>query len=200
MALFKTEDLKDELLPVEKLESGKVVEIPTVVGMTSVKIGKVNEKLERVMGDWDMKTDLHYVSHGHWSLHNVLEWLLPKIGASDIYIATWSLSEDATRCIINLCETGLIKSLYGILDYRAKNRHEAAYYLAKSHFAKIHTTACHAKVTVIRNDSYKITINGSANYTNNPRIESGVISVSETVADFHIRWMDDVINKVSVFD
>lgn len=205
MGLFKSEDLKDELLPVETLESGKVVEedgyfdnLSNPLGL--MRLGRLNERLESVMGDWDMKQDLHYVSHGHWSLHNLLEWILPRTGPANIYIATWSMSEEATRVLINLCETGLIHKIEAILDFRTKNRHEGAFFLAKTNFNKIHSTACHAKVTVIENKDYTLTINGSPNYTNNPRIESGVISVSKEVGKFHIGWITDVMNNVSVFE
>jgi hypothetical protein len=195
MSLFKADDLKDELLPVDELVSSKVEEVGRVGHWG---LGRVHDTLTEVMGD--MKTDLHYVSHGHWSLHNLLEYILPKVGKADVYIATWSLGEDATRCILNLVDAGWIHRIYAVLDYRAKNRHEAAFYLAQGHFAKIHTTACHAKVTVIVAEGHTLTINGSANYTNNPRIESGVISVSEKVAGFHKKWILDVIDKVSVFE
>jgi hypothetical protein len=197
MPLFTSTDLSDELLPIDKLESAKTTELP---GTNLFKLGKINETLESVLSGWDFKTDIHYVSHGHWSLHNLLEWILPKVGPCNLYIATWSLSEDATRSIISLAEQDLIKKIYAILDYRAKNRHEASFFLAQNHFAKIHTTACHAKVTVIQTDTLTLTINGSPNYTNNPRIESGVISVSPSVASFHINWIMDVISKIPVFD
>lgn len=195
--LFKPTDLKDDLLPTENLESDKL----EVISHNSItKLFKTNETLNNVLGDWDLITDLHYVSHGHWSLHNLLEWLLPKTGTCTIYLATWSISEDATRAIINLSEKGLIKEIFAVLDYRSKNRHEASFYLAKSHFAKIHTTACHAKVTVIECENYVFSINGSPNFTNNPRIESGVISTSKEVANWHKKWILDVISKVNVFE
>lgn len=195
--LFKPSTLTDDLLPTESLVSAKLLVNPA---KALLKTGKINQALSDVLGDWDMKTDLHYVSHGHWSLHNLLEWILPRTGAATIYIATWSMSEDATRMLINLTDAGLIKEIKAILDYRTKNRHEASFYLAKSRFAQLHTTSCHAKVTVIEAERHWITINGSPNFTNNPRIESGMISVAPEVGQWHKKWIMDVIERVPVFE
>ena len=51
---------------------------------------------------------------------------------------------------------------------------------------------CHAKLYIMRNDAWAITICGSANLTNNPRIEVSTITEDRQVAGFHVDWIDRV--------
>jgi hypothetical protein len=47
----------------------------------------------------------------------------------------------------------------------------------------------HAKVTVIENTEWTISIIGSANYTENKRKEAGVIILTRAAADQQLLWI-----------
>jgi hypothetical protein len=53
---------------------------------------------------------------------------------------------------------------------------------------------------VIENDEWSITINGSANYTNNPRIEAGCIIPLKASAEFHRKWILELLEKGEPFE
>jgi hypothetical protein len=55
--------------------------------------------------------------------------------------------------------------------------------------ADIRLTTCHAKIVVLQNQQWSVAIVGSANFTNNPRIEAGIVSTERAVGDFHRDWM-----------
>lgn len=51
----------------------------------------------------------------------------------------------------------------------------------------------HSKVTLIENGTDYLVIEGSANFTANPRIEQFVITNSKELYLFHKSWMDEII-------
>jgi hypothetical protein len=176
----------------EKIKSKKT----TKKEKNKCKIGKANEKVSKVIGEIKMNETIHYTSIGEWSSHDLLFHILKQIGPASVYISTWSISEDATRKMLDHVKNGSIKKLSCVLDWRVKVRRPEVYELAKYNISDIRLTTCHAKVTVIENDQWNIAIIGSANYTNNPRIEAGVIACYKDVADFHKKWMkEEMLNS-----
>ncbi len=167
---------------------------------TTTALGKITERVQEVIGAVAMGDTIHYVSLAEWSMHDLLFHLLRQTGPADVYVATWSVSEDAVRQLIAKVNDGSIRKISGVFDWRVKLRNPEALALAKFNIADIRLTTCHAKVTVIENDHWSIVIVGSANYTNNPRIEAGVISCDKTAAEFHKTWMLEELKRSDPFD
>ena len=68
-----------------------------------------------------------------------------------------------------------------------------AFQFAQGITTSVKLAKCHAKVTVLENEHWSVTIVSSANMTNNPRIEAGVICTDLAAAEFHKKWIVDVI-------
>lgn len=163
-------------------------------------IGKAGQRVSEVIGNVKMGETVHYASLGEWSMNDLLFHLLSQTGPAKVYISTWSVSEDAVRQILSKIREGSITELKAVFDWRVKMRRPEAYELARFNIADIRLTTCHAKVTVIENNSWSIAIIGSANYTNNPRIEAGVISCDKKAAGFHKTWMLEELQHSDPFD
>jgi len=71
--------------------------------------------------------------------------------------------------------------------------------VARQQFADIRVSSCHAKAFALINDSWAISCVGSANFTNNPRIEAGHISTARNVAEFHADWIRAEIANAAPF-
>lgn len=142
----------------------------------------------------------HFFTCGHWSSHELLYHILLMTGPAEVLISVWSISETAARLLLEMLDKGLITKLSAVLDYRSKNRHPAAYHLAKHSFSQVNTMVCHAKLTVITNSNWNVTINGSANYTNNPRPEAGYIDTSNSTAAFYSKYINQMLNNSNPFE
>jgi len=136
----------------------------------------------------------HLVSLGRWSMHHLLFHILKLTGPADVYATTWSINEDVVRHLVEGRNQGMIRSMSFIFDYRVRKYKPAAYFLAQQHF-KSRVTSCHAKVTIIDNEDFHVSIIGSANYTRNDRIEVGVIFTDKVTADFHRQWIVNELNN-----
>ena len=194
MSLFSTEDLGKKK-PVRS-KSGSAA----FTGSNLLTIGKAGEKLHQVFGQVVDGQSLHYASLGDWSTHDLLFFLLEQTGPARVYFTTWAISEYAIRQLYQFIEHGLILELKGIFDYRNGVRKPAELQFLQKITTDIKAAKCHAKVTVIENDSWGISVVGSANYTRKPRIEAGVLCCDKTVAAFHRDWILKELSNTSAFD
>ena len=194
MSLFSTEDLQKK--KADRSKSGSV----TSNGSTLLTIGKANQKLHEVFGQVVQGQSVHYASLGDWSTHDLLFFLLEQTGPARVYFTTWAISEYAIRQLYQFIEHGLIIELKGIFDYRNGIRKPAELQFLQKITTDIKAAKCHAKVTVIENDQWGISVVGSANYTRNPRIEAGVLCCDKTVAAFHRNWILNELSNTSAFD
>lgn len=110
------------------------------------------------------------------------------------------MNRDNCLEIFNLYDKRLIKSINILTGLYFKRRETSIYATLleglqkrKQRFICLEN---HAKVTLLCNyatENY-IVIEGSANYTSNPRIEQYVISNDKETYDFHKSWMDEILN------
>ena len=194
MSLFSTEELTKK--KIDRTSSGSV----GTNGTTILTIGKANVKLHQVFGKVAQSQSVHYVSLGDWSTHDLLFFLLEQTGPARVYFTTWAISEFAIRQLYQFIEHGLILELKGIFDYRNGIRKPAELQFLQKITTDIKAAKCHAKVTVIENDQWGISVVGSANYTRNPRIEAGVLCCDKNVAAFHRNWILHELSNTSVLD
>jgi len=156
-------------------------------------------KLKRLLDALQECKQLQYVSDGDWSTHDLVMELLKVYKPAELYITTYALRELPVRQLILAQERKEILSVKMLLDYRAKVRTPEVFQLAAQNINRIGLTNIHAKVTVLRSDQGCVSIVGSANWTTNPRIECGVISLHEAAAAFHINWIEKVIDNAELF-
>jgi hypothetical protein len=141
----------------------------------------------------------HFSTGGQWSMHELMIYLLSITGPADIWKSTWAISEEPVRVIIELLDKKIIRSVKCIFDYKVKEQKSKAFLLAQSNFNSVTLAHCHAKVMVIKNENWSVSVSGSANDTRNPRIERGVICTVPEIAEEDIRWIEAVIKGEKIF-
>lgn len=191
MAFVKTATIKNDLAENEFLHSAG--------GPGDFVICKSPDKLKALLDALDKDKHVHYISDGDWSTHDMINQLLKEYKPAELFITTYAIREFSIRQLVMATERKDLIAVNLILDYRAKVRTPEVYQLAKMNVNKIYLTAIHAKVTVMRSCKGCVTIVGSSNLTSNPRIEAGVISLSEDVANFHINWIEKVMENAEIF-
>jgi hypothetical protein len=147
------------------------------------------EELDNISKLLEHNTVIEFMTQGSWSSHHLLEKILRTVGPSTVIITTWAITEKPIRALYKLKQEGLILKLGGLFEKKIRSHNPKAYGFAKEVFDKLAETSCHAKVTIIENDNWKIAINSSANYTINKRTEVGTIHCSKESVDFHKKWI-----------
>lgn len=160
---------------------------------------KSPDKLQRLLSSLNKERDVHYISDGDWSLHDLIMQLLKEYKPAELYLTTYAIREFAIRQLIMAMDRKELLSINMLLDYRAKVRTPEVYQLAAMNMNKICLMAIHAKITVLRSPKGCVTIVGSTNLTSNPRVEAGVISLNEQVAEFYIENILKLIDNAEIF-
>jgi len=139
------------------------------------------------------------VSDGDWSMHDLVMELLKKYKPADLWITTYALRETYVRQILMAQDRGDLNKVKMVLDYRAKVRTPEVFQLAANNINQICLTAIHAKATILKTKDHYISIIGSANWTSNPRIEAGVVTMDKTIGKFNVDWIEKVMNDAEPF-
>lgn len=125
-----------------------------------------------------------YYFSDEWSLHELLAYLLEQTGKADVLISSYSVSEASIREFLRLKESGLINSIRCLLDLTVKAHKGGILYFANNVADEIRLTANHSKLILIESETLCVTVLTSANFTVNPRYESGSITTDKEVFQF----------------
>ena len=183
MSLFSLDDINTPLQ--QKSGAKSLVSSPASI----LRLGTSLKQLEETIGSLEENQVIEYMTAGKWSMHELIEYSLRKIGSARVYLATWTVTEEPVRSLVKMREEGLIRELHCLFDYRIKDRKPAAFELLKSISDSHALVKIHAKVTAMLSDQRGIAILSSANMTKNPRIEAGAVFCSHESAAFHSDWI-----------
>lgn len=193
MALFKIKDLQKK----EAEPTGTFTK--SISGKTKHIIASQASQLAETIQNLEHDVHYHFCTAGSWSLHDMIAIICEKIGPSKLYLTTWTISEEPMRMLFKLIDQGLITEMDCLFDYRIEKRKAEAFQLAKVNSSRIKLIKIHAKVAVLVNEDWAVTITGSANLTKNPRIEAGTISTMRETAEFHSAWITNEIEHGNTF-
>jgi hypothetical protein len=126
-----------------------------------------------------------FASEGTFSMHELLEFLLTKTGPASVRITSFSITEAAVRSFLNLMEAGVILRLECLFDISVKRHKLGLLYFVNNVASSIALAKCHAKLILIENDKWRISVIGSANFQVNDKIEAGVISTQPGFLKFY---------------
>lgn len=155
----------------------------------SFRVGKNGVDLAQLIPDLTPGQSLFIPSEGLWSLHETIEYLFARIGAADLTLSSWGLTEKPLEKILHLVRTGIALNPKFLLDFRVKLQSASAYQLLLASGLDIRLTQNHSKVVVLRNKQHGITVITSSNLTQNPRLEFYVISTDPAIADQCHAWL-----------
>jgi hypothetical protein len=137
------------------------------------------------------------ISNGQSNAGGFYEVLRDRWGkVKHLALATWIINRHYVDMIFDDLESGKLESITFILSNRMSQltHHTAVFNRLKTLAAdnnKIDLRVCnsHAKVYALTDGNDFITISGSGNWSDNPRIENYVISNDRSRYEFHAAWM-----------
>ncbi|MDR6196157.1 hypothetical protein [Siphonobacter sp. SORGH_AS_0500] len=141
--------------------------------------------LPEIAGLVDMGKAVSFYSDGRWSQHDLLTWLLKVTGPACVHIVSWAMTEQPVRQLLNLKNAGQITHLAGVFNPRVEHRNPNAYQLATTTFDSLQFYESHSKLLIIENDTWALAVVSSQNFSNNPRLETGVIMGDRATAIFY---------------
>lgn len=158
------------------------------------------EKAEEVLGELPQTGEsIHIVSNGSFDYFNLIPIAIKLMGdkCNDFYFSTWTLNNGNSEAILKLYDDGKVKTIKCLVGLYFKKRESAVFNMLYEGLKKrnqiIYSNENHSKVTLLDNGVDFIVIEGSANFTANPRIEQFSVHNCKELHQFHKEWMDEVI-------
>lgn len=167
-------------------------------GPVRLAIGRKRTDLQQLIGTLSPNEHIHIPSMGNWSMHHMLQHILEQTGPADVWLTSWTITEEPVRMLLSWMDTGLIRTLKALLSERVEAMNPAAHQLARFNL-QVKLTKIHAKSIVVLNDEWGVTVGGSANFTRNPRIEKYIVSTHRAVAEFERTWIEQVMAGADPF-
>lgn len=185
--LFRVEDIK--------LVEHRYDVLPHKVKCMRFINERVNDDLHTAFGTLTDNTSYHFATNARWSLHDLIVYYLSLAGPAELHFITWSVKEYQAKLFTSMKERGLITAIHALLDYRNSVQNSEALYMLEKNSTSLGFQRTHAKVTVISNDKWSISIVGSLNLTENTKNDAGVITVSREMGEFWINYIKNSINE-----
>lgn len=169
----------------------------SVAGFHSENISKVidnKQSLKKVLHNLDTET-IFYSSNGAWSSVDLLASLILKLpDVSDVYISTFSISEESANKIFYLSKNSNI-NFHLLVDWKMKLKNKNTVLFLQHFCASFGFSDCHSKLTCLVSEKRTHTVLSSANYTKNKRFESGVIVSDAQVSEMYVNQIKNLITN-----
>lgn len=120
---------------------------------------------------------------------------------TEMYLATWTISKQNIKRLKEAIESGKLKNLTMVFSSTLKGANPALYAslvgsLKQYENVKLKEINSHAKTFSISNGKDYITVSGSANWSENPRIENFLILNDKDLFEHHKDWMSELTDLI----
>lgn len=169
-----------------------------VLDRSESDIEAIADVLERTsqLGAINQGIDKHFYSNGAFNLVQLMLYVLKQTGPAHVFLSTYSIAEDSISTLRRYVDDGTILSIHFLIDNRVRSISPKPFaHLIASFPDAYRCTSLHAKVALISNDDWHVSIVGSQNATHNPKLERGIIHTSEDIWRFDNNIMYDQFNE-----
>jgi hypothetical protein len=131
---------------------------------------------------------LHFRTNGKYSLHNIAIQIANKIGPCECIISTFNISEMGARFLLTAHEKGSFSNIEIIANIAKRHNFiKACKMLEKKIPITYHNI--HAKIAVLWNDNYHISLVHSGNMSKNHNFERGTIFTDALTFDYDYQFL-----------
>jgi hypothetical protein len=152
------------------------------------------ESAKDALAEWEPPLSIFGFTKGQFSLIDIIECLLEKLGPCHLSISTWTVARADLDQLEKLLLSDGILSLRLLIDGFFSSRQPKLLKSAVWKFGNSSIRCCnnHAKFFLLDNGSEKVACKTSMNLNFNPRFEDFDISCDVGLCDFLDRIMSDI--------
>lgn len=132
----------------------------------------------------------HFYSFGNFNLVRLIMYLLKQTGPVHLCMTSYSFSNKSIQQLQNHIENDKLLSFQLLIDNRVRSISPKPFQMIASCF-NYRCASVHAKIALLWNDNWKISIVTSQNATDNPKMERGIIFTDPAVFDFDHKNLTD---------
>ncbi|OQA02215.1 MAG: hypothetical protein BWY71_00097 [Planctomycetes bacterium ADurb.Bin412] len=158
------------------------------------------KRLEEVLPDLPAAGEsLHLISDGSYDFWRFVPYLVSRLGPADECSgSTWTMSRSNIHELLDLYDRQKIRRVALLIGLDFKHRKPDIWENLERELIRrgqrLKSLAIHAKIILLQAGEQYLTLEGSANFTGNPRIEQFVITNSQPLYEFHSGWMETIFH------
>ncbi len=159
-------------------------------------IADAEKALTRSIGQLENGREHHFYSWGNFNLVRLISYLIKQTGPAHVFMTSYSFSQKSIEQLQHKISKGEILSFRIILDNRVRVMSPKPFQMIATSF-NYRCISVHAKVALIWNDEWKITIVTSQNATDNPKLERGTIFTDPEIFSFDLKVLENEFERGS---
>ena len=156
-------------------------------------VDKPDSPLTKAIGELVQGKTIHYYSYGNFNLVRLILYIIKQTGAVHAFMTSYSFSQKSIEAIQRQIELNNLLSFKVIVDNRVRSLSPKPFQMLMQSF-DYRCSSIHAKVALLWNDKWKISIVTSQNATDNPKLERGTIFTDDTVFNFDLNALTNEFN------
>lgn len=192
--LFRSSDIKALPVSTSSLAGGlnnnqEPVSLILENAEDSYFIADSDQSLTKVIGQLKNGFTTHFYSWGNFNLVRLMMYILKQTGPAHAFMTSYSFSQKSIEQLKHRLEKQQLLSFRVIIDNRVKSMSPLPFQMLMNSF-DYRCTSIHAKIALIWNESWTITILTSQNATDNPKLERGTIFTDPSVFNFDLNILE----------
>lgn len=151
-----------------------------------------DKKVQNVIGEIKHGYEIFAFNKGQFNLIDILVYILSITGCANVDLLMWSINPEAVDILAQLKNKKKIDQLRVVIDY-ARATHPGYCEKLCDVFGEdaIRVAKNHAKIILVRNKEWDISLRTSMNMNINSRLEFFEISEDKKLADFFSLFFDE---------
>lgn len=126
---------------------------------------------------------------------DVLEWILTQVGAAEVWLTSFSVSEEFLRRLFFICKAGKVRRIHLILDHKATNKTLKLWLFLSQVIELTYLADNHSKILLVKGDNGQaVSVVTSQNLTRGNRAEAAFISTYPLFDSLHSQIQDIIYN------
>lgn len=148
----------------------------------------------RAIGKLEQGKTIHYYSYGNFNLVRLILYIIKQTGPVHCFMTSYSISQKSIESVLKRIEQQELLSFKVLIDNRVKSMSPKPFQMLSSVF-NYRCSSIHAKVALLWNQEWKISVVTSQNATDNPKMERGTIFTSAEVFEFDLNALENEFNR-----
>jgi len=153
-------------------------------------VDKPGQSLTKAIGTLQQGKTTHYYSYGNFNLVRLMLYLMKQTGPVHAFMTSYSFSQKSIEQIQKRLEQKEILSFRVIIDNRVRSLSPKPFQMLIESF-DYRCSSIHAKVALLWNDKWNVSIVTSQNATDNPKLERGTIFTDKAVFNFDLNALEN---------
>ena len=192
--LFNPSNIVKEL----KAATGNQIQKPQPASMVESEndytfVDDTERSLTRAIGQIKQGKTIHYYSYGNFNLVRLIIFLIKQTGPVHVFMTSYSFSQKSIEQLKRRLTSGELLSFKVIVDNRVRTMSPKPFQMLIKSF-DYRCSSIHAKVALIWNNQWNLSVVTSQNATDNPKMERGTIFTSKEVFDFDLNALENEFN------